>query len=37
VEYFGEELSMSMAGKKMMDKMKQAYPGSQQSQAACGS
>ena len=32
VEYYGEEISMSMAGKKMMEKMKQAYPGGPQSE-----
>ena len=26
MEYYGEEISMSMAGKKMMEKMQQAYP-----------
>ena len=31
VEYYGEEISMSMAGKKMMEKMQQTYPGGQQS------
>jgi len=36
VEYYGEEISMSMAAKKMMEKMKQTYPGSQESQAASG-
>lgn len=36
IEYYGEEISMSMAAKKMMDKMKQAYPSRQESQAACG-
>ena len=31
VEYYGEEISMSIAGKKMMEKMKQAYSGSRES------
>ena len=36
VEYYGEEISMSMAGKKMMEKMAKAYPGGHESQAAHG-
>jgi succinyl-CoA synthetase beta subunit/citryl-CoA synthetase large subunit len=36
VEYYGEEISMSMAGKKMIEKMAQAYPAGRESQAAHG-
>jgi succinyl-CoA synthetase beta subunit/citryl-CoA synthetase large subunit len=36
IEYYGEEITMTMAAKKMVEKMQQTYPGAEDSQAAHG-
>jgi succinyl-CoA synthetase beta subunit/citryl-CoA synthetase large subunit len=36
IEYYGEEITMTMAAKKMVEKMRQTYPGAEDSQAAHG-